>query len=317
MSTNINIAKAIVAVMQEVKGMEKNSRVGSGGNAYNGTKDQDVKEVFNEALAKNGLCILPTGIEEETQIDRWQQEETWGNKTQIKTKQSVFTKVKTKYLLLHSSGESIEIAGYGHGVDTQDKGAGKATTYALKNALLYAFLTPVGKIDDTDPTHSNDIPVPPNTKGAQPQQTTPQLPVLAEGSEDWNKVVQFLAEGKLKSVGQIQKNFLVTKEMAIKINKMIADKVASESKDQKAKVESEEAPATEKTPDAKEAPKAEEPQPATEENRLPNLTKENFEKAKKGTKVQILNVLATHRMGKIMREELEALAESMPNPAKK
>jgi len=148
-----NIAKAIIQVMKEVKGMEKNSRVGSGGAAYNGTKDQDVKEIFNETLA--------IGIDEETQIDRWEQEEIWNGKSNgIKTKQSVFTKVTTKYMLLHESGESIELAGYGHGVDPQDKGAGKATTYALKNCLLYTFLTPVGKIDDTETTHSENIPTP-------------------------------------------------------------------------------------------------------------------------------------------------------------
>ena len=155
-----NLAKAVIAVMKEVKGMEKNSRVGSGGSAYNGTKDQDVKEVFNESLAKNGLCVLPTGLEEETQIDRWEETNQWGTKQ----KQNVFTKVKTRYLLLHESGESQEIVGYGHGVDPQDKGAGKATTYALKNALLYTFLTPVGKIDDTDTTHSEDITTKPVVK---------------------------------------------------------------------------------------------------------------------------------------------------------
>jgi hypothetical protein len=153
------IAKAIVKVMQEVKGMEKNSKVGSGNSAYDGTKYKDVAEVFNKALEENGLSILPIDIEEETRIDRWEEEQTWSGKTSIKQKQSVFTKVKTKYLLLHTSGESIELAGYGHGVDPQDKGAGKATTYALKNCLLYTFLTPVGKIDDTDTTHSNDIEV--------------------------------------------------------------------------------------------------------------------------------------------------------------
>jgi hypothetical protein len=63
-------------------------------------------------------------------------------------------------MLLHESGESIELMGYGHGVDTQDKGAGKATTYALKNCLLYTFLTPVGKIDDTETTHSEEIATP-------------------------------------------------------------------------------------------------------------------------------------------------------------
>ena len=32
------ISKAIVSVMKEVKGMEKNSKVGSGRNTYNGNK---------------------------------------------------------------------------------------------------------------------------------------------------------------------------------------------------------------------------------------------------------------------------------------
>ena len=151
-----NISKAIIAVMQEVKGMEKKSVVGSGNHKYNGTKDQDVKEVFNEALAKHELCIVPIGVETETSINRWEESTNYG----VKQKQSVLTEVKTKYLLLHTSGESIELAGYGQGVDAQDKGAGKATTYALKNCLLYTFLTPVGKIDDTETTHSAEIPEP-------------------------------------------------------------------------------------------------------------------------------------------------------------
>lgn len=157
-----NLAKAVIAVMKEVKGMEKNSRVGTGQSAYDGTKDQDVKEVFNEAMAKHGLCIMPIDIEETTQIDRWEEIDQYSKTTPpaTKTKQSVFTKVKTKYLLLHQSGESQVLSGYGHGVDTQDKGAGKATTYALKNTLLLTFLTPVGKMPDTDLTHSNDIESP-------------------------------------------------------------------------------------------------------------------------------------------------------------
>ena len=159
-----NLAKAVLQVMKEVKGMEKNSRVGgSSKSAYDGTKDKDVKEVFNDVMQKNGLCILPIDIQETTQIDRWEEVDQWSKATPkpIKQKQSVFTKVITKYLLLHESGESQELSGYGHGVDPQDKGAGKATTYALKNLLLYTFLTPVGKIDDTDITHSKDIKVKP------------------------------------------------------------------------------------------------------------------------------------------------------------
>ena len=64
-----SISKAIINVMKAVKGMEKNSNVGTGRNSYQGTKDLDVKEVFNEELSKNGLCILPIDIEEETKVE--------------------------------------------------------------------------------------------------------------------------------------------------------------------------------------------------------------------------------------------------------
>jgi len=175
------IPQAIVSVMKQVRGLEKNSRVGSGRQAYDGTRDQDVKEAFNAALSDNGLCIMPTSIEEETDIARWEE-----NHPQYgpKQKQSVFTKVKTKYLLLHESGESIELAGYGHGVDPQDKGAGKALTYALKNCLLYSFLTPVGKIDDSDTTHSNDIASAPAKKPSKPAQTKQDAVALIAGAKD-------------------------------------------------------------------------------------------------------------------------------------
>jgi len=182
------LAKAIISVMKEVKGMEKNSRVGAGTRAaYDGTKDSDVKEAFNNALSKNGLAMIPISIDDEIKIDRWEEENTWSGKTTLKQKQSVFTKVKTKYLLLHESGESIEVAGYGHGVDAQDKGAGKATTYALKNALLYTFLTPVGKIDDSDTTHSAQIETPTDNKKWL---TESQLNATLKGTKDQaNKVL--------------------------------------------------------------------------------------------------------------------------------
>lgn len=156
------IAQAIISVMKAVKGMEKKAKVGSGNSSYDGTKDMDVKEVFNEEMAKAGLCIVPTEISASEQVDRWEEVDLWSKETPkpMKSKQSIFTTVSTKYMLLHESGQSIELAGYGHGVDPQDKGAGKATTYALKNCLLLTFLTPVGKMPDTDLTHSNEITTP-------------------------------------------------------------------------------------------------------------------------------------------------------------
>lgn len=173
----VELIKAMLNVQNAVKGMEKNSVVGKGNYQYNGTKDADVKEVFNRELTANGLIVVPVGIEETAKTERW--EDRTG------TKQSVFCKVKTKYKLLHVSGQYITLVGYGHGVDAQDKAAGKATTYAMKNMLLYTFCVPVRAIDDADTTHSRDINTPPVKKATQPINppkpiTDEQLPAVIE-----------------------------------------------------------------------------------------------------------------------------------------
>ena len=126
-------------------------------------------------MRKNGLSILPISVEPNTRVDRWEETNQYGTKQ----KQSVFTEVQTKYLLLHSSGESMELAGYGHGVDTQDKGAGKATTYALKYTLLYTFLTPTGAIDDADKEHSDDKEVPKTTAYNHNSLGTKEKPLIS------------------------------------------------------------------------------------------------------------------------------------------
>jgi len=188
-SENISeLVEAITKVMSQVRGMEKNSKVGAGRAAYDGTKDQDVKEAFNKALSENGLCMMPTKITPNVRVDRFEALDYNKNKVQ---KQSVFTEVNCEYILAHTSGQYMQISGYGHGVDPQDKGAGKATTYALKNALLYTFLTPVGKIDDTDTTHSNNIaPSPPEQKKApEPKQTKTEAIELLAAAEDFSKLV--------------------------------------------------------------------------------------------------------------------------------
>ena len=151
-----NLIKAVIAVMNDVKGIEKSMTVGNGNSSYKGVPDKEVKKILGQSMAKNGLCILPTGIKPNIKIERWEEADYSGK---IKTKQTVFTEVTATYLLMHESGESQEISGYGHGVDAQDKGAGKATTYALKYALLYSFLVPTGDIDDADSTHSQEYSV--------------------------------------------------------------------------------------------------------------------------------------------------------------
>jgi len=156
-----------------------------------------VKQIIGKAMQENGLAILPIGIESKVSIDRWEESSQYGTKT----KQSAFTEVTTKYLLIHESGESEEIVGYGHGVDSQDKGAGKATTYALKYALLYTFMVPTGKIDDADNEHSETKEIPKTTK----------LILLTSDSRDWNKIVAKASKGDVITKAELKKYYDISK----------------------------------------------------------------------------------------------------------
>lgn len=212
---NTNLIKAIIAVMNDVKNVEKNLTVGDGQGSYKGVSDKDVKHKVGEAMAKAGLTIVCTDIQETLRIERWV--DNYG-----KPKQQIFTEVKNTYLLMHESGESIEVKGYGHGIDSQDKSAGKATTYALKNALLYTFLVPTGSLDDTDNTHSDNLPTPPASqpaKQAKPsgESQERELPWLNLFNRDksinqkvHDRLKGFFEEGK--SIDELKQSVRINKE---------------------------------------------------------------------------------------------------------
>jgi hypothetical protein len=171
--------------------------------------DKDVKETIGKAMEKNGLVLFPTSVNAKSKVSRW--EEDYNGKA--KQKQSIFTEVETKYLLVHSSGESVELSGYGHGVDSQDKGAGKATTYALKYALLYTFLVPTGKIDDADNTHSDTIETPIVSQEVK----APQRKLNAEQIESIPQSTD------VEALKKALRNFTLTDDQAIAIEKRIGE----------------------------------------------------------------------------------------------
>ena len=229
-----NLSKAIIQVMQEVKGIEKNTQVGSGNFGYKGVSDADVKRIIGGAMAKAGLAILPIDIDAKTTIERWSEENTYNGITTEKQKQLVFTEVTAKYLLVHESGESQTVCGYGHGTDAMDKAAGKATTYSLKNTLLYLFLIPTGDIDDTDKTHSNEIEVPKNkapkrTANGDVIRATPEAEKKwlnkVDGqknfTKDWLNLITKINAGKITNLKQVQLHYKVSTETQTEIQNLI------------------------------------------------------------------------------------------------
>ena len=198
-----NIVAAIIAVSNEVKHIDKAMTIGTGSNAYKGVSDESVKSAIGAAMNKQGLSIVPVSINPTVKIERWEEFQ--------KQKQLVFTEVQTLYLLMHNSGEWIEIAGYGHGTDSQDKAAGKATTYALKYALLYTFMVPTKKIDDTDNEHSESKPTPPPASDNRPW--------LNENTDEFNRIKAALAkvEDKAGALKAFETRFKISKQTKEKL----------------------------------------------------------------------------------------------------
>lgn len=204
-----NLAQAICQVMQEVKSIEKNLTVGEGKASYKGVADKDVKHLIGEAMTRAGLVILPIEIQPTVKVERWTEDSIYGPKV----KQSVFTEVKTKYLLLHESGQSQEIVGYGHGVDSQDKSAVKATTYALKYALLYAFMVPTGTIDDSDTTHSDSQPI----KAVMKVASGPNKQVLND--DQFTRACNAIDKGEY-SIDALKNDYALTEKQLTEINNL-------------------------------------------------------------------------------------------------
>jgi hypothetical protein len=210
MENKTELYKAIALVMKDVKGIDKSITIGTGNNAYKGISDKDVKSVLGKSMNEHGLIMLPKSYDTVMRLDRWEEVDphSKSNPKDKKTKQSVFVEVKAVYSLIHvETGQSVDIPAYGHGVDSQDKAAGKATTYAMKTAALYAFFVPTGAIDDTDNNHSNDLETP-------KAKTTPPAKKKVETEEQFTALVEWVQSGK----GTIEKAKAIYELTAVQLD---------------------------------------------------------------------------------------------------
>ena len=107
-----NIFQRISAVMQDVQYLAK------------------VTTIIRKSLITHGIVIVPVKQEH--------------------SKDGVLTTVDVTYRIQNVEDENdyIEAVSSGTGVDTQDKGVGKAMTYAYKYLLLRTFAIPTGEDPD-------------------------------------------------------------------------------------------------------------------------------------------------------------------------
>lgn len=141
-----NLYQKISAVMEEISYLAKDDNVGTGKTSYKAISEEKVTSIVRQSLIKNRLVILP--IEQATEeVFTEYVKEAYGKQEK---KQRLMTRVDTKYKIVNiDNPKEFEIlASSGSGVDTQDKGVGKAMTYSYKYMLLRTFAIPTGEDPD-------------------------------------------------------------------------------------------------------------------------------------------------------------------------
>lgn len=142
----LNLFEKIQLVSNEVKNIEKNMTVGKGNYAYKAVSDLDVVLAVKEAETKYKIISIPVKQEiVKSEIVKSQKES--GGET---INYVDIVKMTVRIVDIEKPSDFIEIESFGRGLDTSDKGFGKASTYARKYALLNAYKIATGEDPDKD-----------------------------------------------------------------------------------------------------------------------------------------------------------------------
>lgn len=157
----MNIFEKMSAITVELQTVAKNLTVGYGNNQYKAVSERDVLDAVKPIEAKYKVFSYPYAREiVESHI--LENEKTTTDKRTgetIVTKTSTFmSRIKTVYRFVNAEEpeEYIDTVTFAEGIDAQDKGSGKAMTYADKYALMKAYKISTGDDPDKDasePTH--------------------------------------------------------------------------------------------------------------------------------------------------------------------
>lgn len=149
-----NVYQRIHAVMQDVEYLSKDDKVETGGGKfYKAVTEEKVTGAVRAAMVKHGLVVMPVRQEHERTDEIVKAWDKYNNREVEKVNR--ISTVNTEYRMqnIDDPNDYIILASSGTGVDTQDKGVGKAMTYSFKYMLLRTFAIPTG--DDPDKISSD------------------------------------------------------------------------------------------------------------------------------------------------------------------
>jgi len=125
-----NIYQRMLNIMEDVKYIQKEDKKVN--NQYRFVSHDAVTAKIRTALILRGVIALPT-------VDKYERD---GNLTSCS--------LTMKFVNVDKPEDFVEIKTFGYGVDNQDKGPGKAMSYAVKYAFLKAFCLETGDDPERD-----------------------------------------------------------------------------------------------------------------------------------------------------------------------
>ncbi len=127
---NKNIYQRILAVMNDIDYIQKSMKTVN--NTYRFVSHDQVAKVMHKAFVTHGI-VAPVTVKNMSQE---------GNRTSVT--------LGVKFINVDNPQDFFEVESLGYGIDSQDKGPGKAVSYAFKYALLKTFCLETGDDPDND-----------------------------------------------------------------------------------------------------------------------------------------------------------------------
>ncbi len=174
MSDQLNIYQRLAAVMEAVRPIAKQE--GASGLQYKFVSHDSVCSAVRLLFVANGILPIPS-------VTKWTKE---GNCTTAD--------VTVRFTNIDDPKDFVEAHSFGYGVDKQDKGPGKAISYAVKYAYLKALSLETGDDPERD-----------NIDATGDKITDPQLINLREICESYDLPVDATLKAMAKKVFKLKK----------------------------------------------------------------------------------------------------------------
>ena len=137
----LNLYQKIQAVSIEINNISKNMQVGNANYGYKAVSELDVVLAVKKAEKKFGLVSIPITQElVKSEVIKVLKEKGGESINYVD-----IVKMTLRIVDLDNSDSFIDIESFGRGLDSGDKGFGKASTYARKYALLNAYKIATGE----------------------------------------------------------------------------------------------------------------------------------------------------------------------------